>query len=106
MSTKKKMLRKRKPVDDEKMLFDFQIYHAKKHFYAILFMATLQKTVKQIILLKISVRQTHLRIVNKIYKYHQTHKGKFIMVNRFWIELREIMGYLILLKVLSLTIKN
>ena len=89
------------------MLVDFQIYHTKKHFYAILFMATLQKkTVKQIILLKISVRQTHLRIVNKIYKYHQTHKGKFIMVNRFWIELREIMGYLILLKVLSLTIKN
>ena len=44
MSTKKKMLHQRKPVDDEKMLFDFQIYHAKKHFYAILFMATLQKT--------------------------------------------------------------
>ena len=65
-----------------------------------------KKAFEQIILLKISVRQTHLRIVNKIYKYHQTHKGKFIMVNRFWIELREIMGYLILLKVLSLTIKN
>ena len=106
MSTEKKMVRKRKPVDDEKMLFDFQIYHTKSIFMQSYLWQHCKKTVKQIILLKISVRQTHLRIVNKIYKYHQTHKGKFIMVNRFWIELREIMGYLILLKVLSLTIKN
>ena len=65
-----------------------------------------KKTVKQIILLKISVRQTHLRIVNKIYKYHQTYKGKFIMVNRFWIERHEIMGYLILLKIPSISTNN
>ena len=32
MSTKKKMLHQRKPVDDEKMLFDFQIYHTKSIF--------------------------------------------------------------------------
>ena len=43
MSTEKKMVHYRKPVDDEMMLVDFQIYHTKKHFYAILFMATLQK---------------------------------------------------------------
>ena len=44
MSTEKKMVRRRKPVDDKIMLLYFQIYHTKKHFYAILFMATLQKT--------------------------------------------------------------
>ena len=64
------------------------------------------KTLQQIILTKLSLWQTlTLKSANEIF----TDKKVEFMVNRFWIERHEIMGYLILLKILSistLTIKS
>ena len=64
------------------------------------------RTLQQIILTRLSLWQTlTLKSTNEIF----TDKKVQFMVNRFWIERHEIMGYLILLKILSistLTIKS
>ena len=61
------------------------------------------RTLQQIILTKLSLWQTlTLKSANEIF----TDKKVEFMVNRFWIERHEIMGYLILLKILSICTNN